>query len=151
MNLLQPQDPNQDKKNLKILSILFLVLAALNVVSVIASYALGELSPAYLMEKTQVSESLARTSVTVVIVIAALSVLVLAYLGLMGLRQCKGKPTGKSHITLAKICMAFLFINVLSCLLSTINAPGDNWVDLCSSVASVIIGFAYIRLARSIK
>lgn len=150
--MLEPtQHVEQERRNLRVFSILFFVLAAIDAADIIIILAGGELNAAQIAEQAQVSESLARASAAVVIGIAILSILILVYLGWMGLRQYSGKTTATSHITIAKICVAFLVIGLIVSVLSIINSPAKDWIDLCTALAGVCIGMSYIRAAISVK
>lgn len=140
-----------DRKNLRIFSILFLVFAAIEAIDLIIFLTGEGIDTAALAQQAQVSESFARTTAAVVIALGALSTLVLLYLGLMGLRQSKGQTTSSSHITIAKICMVFLVIVLISALVNVVSSPTKDWLELFSSMASVAIGLIYIRSAKNLQ
>lgn len=142
------QSMDQDRKILWAFSTLFLILAVLNVINLIATFAGGELTVPVIADAAATTQQMARISIIIVTVFVALEVLVLVYLGLMGLRQANGKPTGKSHIVIAKICMVFLVLALIIVIISFINAPGKDWIALCSALASVLFCVYYIRAAQ---
>lgn len=144
-------DMVQHKKTLFAMSALFLFLAAANAVAFIASVAMGELTVAKIMEMAQTTQSIAQTSIIVTIVFFALQELVLLYLGWMGLRQCKDKPTGSSHIKIATVSVVVLALALAFEIVNIITANPKDWVGLCSAAASVLFGVYYIRAAKALK
>lgn len=142
------QEREQERKNLRIFSILFLILAAADVVNLIATFALGDWSVSAITQRAETTAGLARTSIIVVVTVVALEVLVLLYLGLMGLRQCNGKPVASTHITIAKVALVFLVLALILVAISFFSDPQKDWVALCTATASVLFGFCYIRSAK---
>lgn len=152
----------QEKRTLQAFSYLFLLLAVVNLILLIIPIAQGEFSVAALMEQVKLQtpdvpdsvENLTRILLIVAISIAAISILMLVYMGYMGLRQYQGKPTGTSHITIAKICFVVMIIASISAFLSAVNGPlksWDNWVGLLTNLCSVLITGMYIKAAKSLK
>lgn len=147
----------QHRKTLHAFSTLFLILAAVSLVTLIIPFAQGEFTVEHTMSQIttpDVSEGLVRGSIIGVLAFAALSILALLYMGVTGLRQYNGKPTGTAHIKIAKVCLVFLFISLFAMVFSLVNNPNrgwDDWVGLCTSLGSVLIAFMYIKAAKALK
>lgn len=141
----------QPRKGLYGFGIVFLILAAANLVSIIASFAGGQLKVENIVEQAQTTESLARTSIIIGICIAVVVILVLVYLGIMGIRAANGQSTGSSHIVIARICAVILSISFILVVISFFSAPKKDWVGLCTSAASVFFSIYYIRFAKIVR
>lgn len=141
----------QTNRILYVCSTLFLLLAVLSVVTLVASFASGEMNVTTLAETAGVSEDLVKPVYIATIIFAVLSILALLYMGLMGLRQAQGKPTGSAHITIAIVCTVFLAIALIFELINFFNAPKKDWVGLCTCLASVFFAVYYIRSAKALK
>lgn len=140
-----------EKNDLYIYSLLFLVLAVISVVDLIVSLVGGDLAVAKIIELTGTTEEIARVSVIIGVSIGVLSILFLLYLGIMGIRQVKGLRTGSLHIVLATIGVVFLAIALITEMYNIFTSPNKNWIGLLSSLGSVLIGILYIRAAKTLK
>lgn len=145
------------KSSLKIFSILELVLAAVNAVTLIIPWAQGQLSVSYIMEQAtqmgqeNVTEQIAKISIYSVIGFAVLSILILLFLGIQGLRQCSGQNVGSAHIVIARICFVFLALAALVEILALFNSPNKDWIGTLSALGSVLLCFYYIRIAKTVR
>ena len=127
------------KKNLKIWSTLYIILALVDVVSLIGAYLSGDLKVANVSEKIQ-------TAVLVIVVgLAILMALSKLFLGVQGYKQVNGKTKGTGHITFAKIIFVLSIIFCVASIPNMINACSYKTIsDLCLNLFSILVVFDYI-------
>lgn len=134
------------KRNLKLWSTLYIILALVDVVSLIGAYLSGDLKVANVSEKMQTA---------VLVIVAGLSILMALsklFLGVQGYRQVNGKTKGTGHITFAKIIFVLSIIACVASIPNMIN--GFNYKafsDLCSNLFSASVAFDYMKQAKYIK
>ena len=134
------------KKNLKIWSTLYIILAIVDVVSLIGAYLSGDLKVANVSEKMQ-------TAVLVIVVgLAILMALSKLFLGVQGYRQVNGKTKGTGHITFAKIIFVLSIIACVASIPNMINGFNYKTIsDLCLNLFSALVVFDYMKQAKYIK
>lgn len=134
------------KKNLKIWSTLYIILAIIDVVSFIGAYLGGEL------KVENVSEKMQTAVLVIVVVLVILMALSKLFLGVQGYRQVNGKTKGTGHITFAKIIFV---LSIIACVASVPNMiNGFNYKaisDLCLNLFSALVVFDYMKQAKYIK
>lgn len=139
------------KRTLYVFSILFFIIAAVRVVDLIVALVGNQLTTSYIMQMAGVTEELAKTTLIATFAIVGVTILVLIYLGVMGIRQSQDKTTGSAHIVIATICVIILAIGLASTVYSFITSPAKDWVGLLSMVGSVVIGIFYVRSAKALR
>ena len=71
------------------------------------------------------------------------------YMGIMGLKYCKGTGKGTLHITLAKIGVVLALIAVVIAAVNLVGGDGDVQTVLSDSVDAFIM-YWYLSLAKKI-
>lgn len=139
-----------DAKNLKINSMLIMILSVLSVIVFAAKFMTGENRFENVREIYGWSGQSAFIAYIVAIVFSVLLYLLEFYIGFKGLRQADGKCKGRSNIILAKI---MLVMNSLAVIISICGlATGKDDVQyLCQSLIYVSVYYAYIRSAKAIS
>lgn len=134
------------KKNLKVWSILYIILAIIDVVSIIGAYLSGDL------KVSNISENMQTSVLIVVIGLAILMALAKLFLGIQGYRQANDKTKGTGHITFAKIIFVLSIITCVASILDIINGYNYRKIsDLCLNLFSLLVIFDYIKQAKYIK
>ena len=134
------------KKNLKIWSVLYIVLAIVDVVSIVGAYIGGDLKIANASENMQMGALIIVIGLTVLMALSKL------FLGIQGYRQANGKTKRTGHITFAKIILVLSIIISIASIFDAINGynfsqTSDLWLDLFS----LVVIFDYIKQAKYIK
>lgn len=134
------------KKNLKIWSILYIILAIVDVISLVGAYLSGDLKVA------NVSENMQTAVLVIVVGLAMLMALSKLFLGVQGYRQANGQTKGTGHITFAKI------IFVLSIIVCFVSVPDlisafnyRKLSDLGLNLFSLFVIFDYMKQAKYLK
>ena len=134
------------KRNLKIWSTLYIILALVDVVSLIGAYLSGDLKVANVSEKMQTA---------VLVIVAGLAILMALsklFLGVQGYRQVNGKTKGTGHITFAKIIFVLSIIACVASIPNMINGFNYKAIsDLCLNLFSALVVFDYMKQAKYIK
>ena len=134
------------KKNLKVWSILYIILAIVDVVSIIGAYLSGDLKVA------NISENMQTAVLIIVIGLATLMALAKLFLGIQGYRQANDKTKGTGHITFAKIIFVISIIGCVAYIPDIINGFNYRKIsDLCLNLFSLFVVFDYIKQAKYIK
>lgn len=134
------------KKNLKIWSELYIILAVLDVISLIGAYLAGQFDVSNIPANMQ-------TGVLVFTIgVCAIMILVKLLLGVQGLRQVNETNKGTGHITIAKIASFFVVLIVIGAVSEIVKVVSTTTItDLCSSIFSLIVIFEYIKYAKYLK
>lgn len=135
---------------LKYYSIAFLCLAAFAFLSYLFEFLVGSLSVDALVSTLNLSESLAKTVVYIMVVIAALVVICEVYLGAMGLRQANGSGSGSSHIVLATIALVILALGLIVQIV-TVFQGNVEWMTFLRGITSVLVVIGYLQAALAVK
>lgn len=138
-----------DAKNLKINSIVLMILSVLGVIMFGARFMTGENSIDKIMENSDLSRQTALITLIVFSVLCCLMYLIEFYIGFKGLRQANGKCKGGANITLAKI---MLVINILSLAFNIYDLiQGNRNIDsLCQSLIYTSFLYPYIKGAKAV-
>ena len=102
-----------DAKNLKINSIMLIVLTVLSTISLVGLFLANEISAEAIMEKINTTAELANIYLVIVISVCCLLYLFTIIVGLRGLRQANGKCDGKANVILASILMILKVISLV--------------------------------------
>lgn len=134
------------KKNLKIWSELYIILAILDVVSLIGAYLAGQ------FDVSSIPKNLQTGVLIFVISVCIIMILIKLLLGVQGLRQVNGTNKGTGHITLAKVTLIFLVLILIGSVVEVIKAVNTRTItDLSSNLFSFIVIFEYIKYAKYLK
>ena len=140
----------QAKKNLKITSIVVLILTGFSLVQIVLQLFFGEFNNVKLPEGAP--ENLLLIVKIVLAVITFLFLLPQLYIGLKGLKIAKNPNDSKGHIVWGFILLAMSIIGLLSPLMSIVNGVDmwDNVSTFLSILVEVLVFFDYVRYARAI-
>lgn len=134
------------KKNLKIWSVLYIILAIVDAVSIVGAYLSGDLNV------SDVSENMQTAVLIIVIGLAVIMALSKLFLGIQGYRQADGKTKGTGHITFAKVVLVLSIITFVATIPGIINEYSYKKIsDLCLNLFSLVVVFDYIKQAKYIK
>lgn len=140
----------QARRNLKITSIIILILTGLSLVNLVCQIFFGA------FKNTEVPEGIPENIILIVqIVLAVITFLFLLpqlYIGLKGLKIAKNPNDSKGHIVWGFILLAMSIIGLLSPLMSIVNGVDmwDNVSTFLSILVEVLVFFDYVRYARAI-
>ena len=140
----------QARRNLKITSIIILILTGLSLVNLVCQIFFGA------FKNTEGPEGIPENIILIVqIVLAVITFLFLLpqlYIGLKGLKIAKNPNDSKGHIVWGFILLAMSIIGLLSPLMSIVNGVDmwDNVSTFLSILVEVLVFFDYVRYARAI-
>ena len=137
------------KRNLKIYSLLFLVLAIVGVVQLVLAYLQGDFNVSAIAQQTGASEQLALIVVIATLAFIAIVILLEAYVAVKGVKQANGTGKGASHITISKIMMVFIIISLAGNIYYIIKGQID-WLGLLRAIIGVLLVFGYIHEATAL-
>lgn len=138
-----------NKRNLIASCGILFVFAIINIVMLIIAFNKGEFDPAKFVEG-DITESLAKIAVIIVISIAVIQIAFEVIVGLLGLLQAFGKRTGGFHIFLAWIMCIFLGISLILSIVSLTKGK-ENWAEIFEPIANFAVMVAYIYFAKKVK
>ena len=138
-----------DAKNLKINSLVLIILAIVDTVIMIGQIMAEQLSVEKIMELANTTQQIAEISIAAFIGASSVVFLVTLFIGIMGLRQAAGKFKGKANIVLAEIML------VINILLAAVGIYGlikgsNEFSSVCQSVIYFAFYYAYIRCAKNV-
>lgn len=139
-----------DAKNLKINSMLIMILSVLGVIIFAAKFMTGENGVDNINEISGLSGQNALIALIIVSVLCCLMYLLEFYIGFKGFRQADGKSKGGTNIILAKIMLVINLLALLFNVYDLIICNGDIQY-LCQSLIYVNVYYAYIRSAKAIS
>lgn len=137
----------RSKKALKATSIILLIFAVLELISIITLVAMGENAPS--VKGYSFDAHTVDILIGVVITFVAISLLINLFLGIKGLRVAKGLGKGKGHITLATILIVLYIISIVVGIIGAI-ASTHNWFGVIVEIVSLIILVIYRTSAKTI-
>lgn len=139
------KDLQTKRRNLKIYSIVFLILAAVDVAQLVLNLVVDD-------TLVDMSNSLERTVLIVMIVFAVIVALAKAFLGIQGMRQSKGAAVGRAHLTISMIALVLSVITALLVILASIQTA-DLWEavsNICDSLISIWLLVDYRKEAKAL-
>lgn len=145
----------QNKKNLKAMSIVVLVLAGLSLLSILFELFFGNLNEAF--KSASLPEGATDGVILVAkIVIAAISLLLLLpqiYIGIKGIKVAKNPDNSNGHIVWGIILIIVTAIGVISPISGIIQGGAifKNIADLCSIIVDIVILYEYVVFAKAVK
>ena len=145
----------QNKKNLKAMSIVVLVLAGLSLLSILFELFFGNLNEAF--KSASLPEGATDGVILVAkIVIAAISLLLLLpqiYIGIKGIKVAKNPDNSNGHIVWGIILIIVTAIGVISPISGVIQGGAifKNIADLCSIIVDIVILYEYVVFAKAVK
>ena len=145
----------QNKKNLKAMSIVVLVLAGLSLLSILFELFFGNLNEAF--KSASLPEGATDGVILVAkIVIAAISLLLLLpqiYIGIKGIKVAKNPDNSNGHIVWGIILIIVTAIGVISPISGIIQGDAifKNIADLCSIIVDIVILYEYVVFAKAVK
>ena len=140
----------QARKQLKITSIVILILALATLMELVAGMMTINLSD---FEATDgFSEEILRITKIVVMVISVILLLPQIYIGLKGLKVAKRPDSSRAHIIVAIILLVFAVIAILDPLRAILGGQSvvDNLLSLLRCAVEITILYDYIKSARII-
>ena len=138
-------DLQTKRRNLKIYSIVFLILAAVDVAQLVLNLAVDD-------TPVDLSNSLVRTVLIVMIAFAAVVALAKAFLGIQGMRQAKGTAVGRAHLTISMIALVLSVIGALLVILAAIQ-EANLWeivTNIWDSLISIWLLVSYRKAAKAL-
>lgn len=136
------------RKQLKINSILVLVLGAASLLQVIAELCFGEINRAQLPEGAP--ENILEITKIIILVVSLVILLPQFYVGFKGLRIAKKPTASRTHIKWAIVLFVCTIIGILNSVIEVIN--GNDIKDYISSLLNLalegIVYYEYIKYAR---
>ena len=141
----------QTRKNLKLSSIVVLVLAGVSMLQVICELLFGELSNATIPEGAP-DNSLIITRIFLFL-FALLLTLPSIYIGIKGLRMAKKPNASKGHIVWGIILLLLTFLSLLSPVVDIINNgfKYDYISGFFSIAVEITVFFEYIKYAIALR
>lgn len=145
----------QNKKNLKAMSIVVLILAGLSLLSILFELFFGNLNEAF--KSASLPEGATDGVILVAkIVIAAISLLLLLpqiYIGIKGIKVAKNPDNSNGHIVWGIILIIVTAIGVISPISGIIQGGAifGNIADLCSIIVDIVILYEYVVFAKAVK
>ncbi|MCH4206723.1 MAG: hypothetical protein LKF79_02495 [Solobacterium sp.] len=138
------------ESRLKVFSILFLFLAAMDIFSLVVSYVAGNFDVTSIAAASGVSTSAAQTSIMIIVGISIVIILCKVFLGIQGIRQSSGKQIGSANSKLAWVAMVLFAI---CCILSFVEAfkGTAEWTAPLNLLVSVMILYAYIKDTKTLS
>ena len=127
------------QKEFKIASIVIIALGVLDVLSI----ALGATGNGVIFGSLT---SGGRVLIGALIAVMGIIALAKIYMGVMGLKYCKGTGKGKLHILLAKIGMVFSVLALVMSVVDLIGGAGTQ--DIIGEISSVCFIYWYLKLAE---
>ena len=139
----------KNKKELKILSILILVLVAWSVIKAIVNVCLYGMPK---LEATEgVSQEVMQVAGVIVFVLSFVVLLPQVYVGVKGILVADKGAKGKGHIIWAIILAVLAAIAAISSAISVFKAfSADNLVSLGLAATDLAVYLAYFVIARKI-
>ena len=137
------------ENRLRLYGVLFLILAAVDVVQIVGMFLSGSSTMAAMMAAAGGDANIVNLSLKVLAVIFSIVVLLKVFLGVRGIQQSQGKSVGTAHIKLAWVAMVIVGIGFISNVVSLVRGQVD-WVACCNALASVLILVYYIKEAKAI-
>ena len=142
----------KNKKNLKGMSIVVLVLAGLSLLSILFELFFGELNEAF--KSTEgATDNVILIAKIVVLAISVLLLLPQLYIGIKGIKIAKNPDNSKGHIVWAVILIVLTAIGLVTPIAGIING-GDvfrNIADLCSIIVDIVILYEYMVFAKAVQ
>ena len=145
----------KNKKNLKAMSIVVLVLAGLSLLSIIFELFFGSFNEA--LNSTTLPEgatdNVILASKIVLLVISFLLILPQLYIGFKGLKIAKTPDNSKGHIVWGVILMVFSAIGLITPITGLIQGGNvfQNVADLCSIIVDICILYEYVAFAKAVR
>ena len=145
----------KNKKNLRFMSIVLLILAGLSLLSILFELFFGELSDAF--KGATLPEGATDNVILVAkIVILAISLLLLlpqVYIGIKGIKIAKNPDNSKGHIVWGVILIVFTALGLGSPIAGLIQGSDimGNIASLCSIIVDICILYEYVSFARAVQ
>ena len=141
----------QTRKNLKMSSIVVLVLAGFSMLQVISELLFGELSNATIPEGAP--ENILLITRILIFSFALLLVLPSIYIGIKGLRIAKKPNSSKGHIVWGIILLVLASLSLISPVGDIINNgfKYDNISAVLSIAVEITVFFEYIKYAIALR
>lgn len=137
----------KSKKALKATSIILLIFAILDVISIITLVIMGENAPS--VKGYSFDAHTVDILIGVVITCIAISLLIDLFLSIKGLRAVKGLGKGKAHITLATVLIILYLISIIIGIIGAV-AFTHNWTSVIIEVVSLIVLIIYRTSAKTV-
>ncbi len=138
-----------DAKNLKINSLILIILTFLSAIAMIGQIMANELSIGKIMELANTNEQIAFISFMIVISLSGLIYLITIFVGIRGMQQANGKVKGKSHIVLAMILLALNMLSLAVCIFFAIKGQFDI-MNILQNVIYISFLVHYILCAKNV-
>ncbi|MGN1423887.1 MAG: hypothetical protein ACI4XA_10960 [Oscillospiraceae bacterium] len=138
-----------DAKNLRINSLVLIILSIVDTVIMIGQIMADQLSAAKISELADTTQQIAEISVTAFICANSVVLLVTLFIGIMGFRQADGKFKGKVNIVLAEIMFVINFLMAAVGVYGLIKGSND-FSSVCQSVLYIAFYYAYIKCAKNV-
>lgn len=142
----------KSKKNLRDLSIVVLIFAALSLIRVIVSFILSEeVAKAELPEGMTVE--VVEIAIIVLFIVSLICLIPQIYVGFKGLRMAKSPDKSRAHIVWAIILLVFSVIAVATPITELIDARAifDNILELVDCLLDIIVFALFIKYAKEIR
>lgn len=140
----------QNRKQLRISSLIVLLFAAVTLVQIISEVLFGDLESAVIPEGAP--ENILLITQIVLLVISLVLLLPQIYVGLKGLKVAKTPNSSKGHIVWAIILLAISILNMITPVVDIVKGGNafDNLSSFFSYLLEATIFFEYIRYARAV-
>ena len=138
------------RAGLRTASIVYLILAVLEVVVTVLTWLMGDYDAAAMSAASGLPESTVHAVIYGILGLTAVAVLLKVWLGVAGIRQVNGKPVGKAHIVIATI-MAVLGIISFVLDLVGVDAGTTTVSDAALTAANFSMAVMYVSYAKAIR
>ena len=141
----------QTRKNLKLSSIVVLVLAGVSILQIVCELLFGELNNATIPEGAP--ENILLITKIFLFSFALLLTLPSIYIGIKGLRIAKKPNSSKGHIVWGIILLVLASLSLISPVVTFINNgfKYDNISEFLSIAVEVTVFFEYVKYAIAVR
>ena len=147
----------KNRKNLHDYSLLLVVLAALELINLVAM-AIGAVVNGTLADAlSKVAPNIKGATEIVLMVFAALAVLLIlaeAMIGFKGLKASRQPSAAKGYITAAKVFFVLSVLGTVSAVAGLFDKPVDMFdaiITLVNVVLDVVVYFLFIKAAKAVR
>ena len=139
-----------DAKNLRINSIILIVLTVLSAISLVGRILANEISTAAFMERGNITAELANIYVAIIISVCCLLYLLTLIIGIRGFSQANGKCDGKANVILGTILLILKLIFLAIQVYYVIKGQMQI-MPLTRNVIIICFLVPYIMCAKKVK
>lgn len=139
-----------DAKNLRINSIILIVLTVLSAISLVGRILANEISTAAFMERGNITAELANIYVAIIISVCCLLYLLTLIIGIRGFSQANGKCDGKANVILGTILLILKLISLAAQVYYVIKGQMQI-MPLTRNVIFICFLVPYIMCAKKVK